>query len=123
GARDRIILSVGRLTEPYKGHDTVIRALPLVKAKCPDVRYVVAGDGPLRDYLGRVARSVGVADDVEFLGEIPDDALPDTYRSCDVLVQLSRESRALGDAEGFGIVCLEAAACGKPVVAGRSGGL
>lgn len=119
----RTLLSVSRLNERYKGHDTVIRALPIIKAKCPDVRYVVAGDGPLRNYLVKLAVSLGVEHDVEFLGEVSDAALPDLYRSCDVFVQISRESLSGGGAEGFGIVCLEAAASGKPVVAGRSGGL
>jgi len=117
------LLTVARLAELYKGHDTTIRALPLVKAKCPDVRYVIAGDGPLRDYLGRVAESVGVEREVRFLGEVSDDELPNLYRACDAFVLLSRESPSKGGAEGFGIVCLEAGACGKPVVAGRSGGL
>ena len=117
------LLSVARLTELYKGHDTAIRALPLIKAKCGDVRYVLAGDGPLRDYLTRVARSVGVEQNVVFLGDVADESLGDLYRSSDVVVLLSRESTSEGGAEGFGIVCLEAAACGKPVVAGRSGGL
>ncbi len=119
----RTMLSVARLTDLYKGHDTAIRALPLIKAKCPDVRYVIAGDGPLRDYLTRVARSVGVERDVVFVGEVADEDLTDLYLSSDVLVLLSRESASEGGAEGFGIVSLEAAACGKPVVAGRSGGL
>jgi phosphatidyl-myo-inositol dimannoside synthase len=119
----RTMLSVARLTELYKGHDIAIRALPLIKAKCPDARYVIAGDGPLGDYLERLARSVGVERDVVFLGEVADETLPDLYRSSSVLVLLSRESASEGGAEGFGIVSLEAAACGKPVVAGRSGGL
>jgi len=122
-ARPKTLLSVARLAELYKGHDTTIRALPLVKAKCPDVRYVIAGDGPLRDYLGRVAESVGVEREVRFLGEVSDEELPELYRACDAFVLLSRESPSKGGAEGFGIVCLEAGACGKPVVAGRSGGL
>ena len=122
-ARPKTLLSVARLAELYKGHDTTIRALPLVRAKCPDVRYLIAGDGPLRDYLGRVAESVGVEREVKFVGEVSDDELPDLYRSCDAFVLLSRESPSKGGAEGFGIVCLEAGACGKPVVAGRSGGL
>ncbi len=118
-----VILSVSRLADMYKGHDTTIRALPLIKAKVSGTRYQVAGDGPLREYLRRVAESVGVEQDVEFLGEVPDEQLPDLYRSADALAVLSRESASLGGAEGFGIVCLEAAACGVPVVAGRSGGL
>jgi phosphatidylinositol alpha-1,6-mannosyltransferase len=97
--------------------------LPLIKARQPDVRYVIVGDGRLRGYFGQLAKSLGVERDVVFLGEVPDEALPDLYRSCDVYVQLSREAGSGGGAEGFGIVCLEAAACGKPVVAGRSGGL
>ncbi len=121
--RSRTLLTVARLADLWKGHDTAIRALPLVKAKCPDVHYVIAGDGPLRHYLEQVARSVGVERDVVFLGDVSNDALGDLYRSCDVFVLLSRESLSDGDAEGFGIVCLEAGACGKPVVAGRSGGL
>ena len=118
-----VIISVSRLADMYKGHDTTIRALPLIKSKVPGARYVVAGGGPLREYLGRVAQSVGVEQDVEFLGEVTDDQLLDLYRSADVLAVLSRESASLGGAEGFGIVCIEAAACGVPVVAGRSGGL
>src|SRR5712692_7289204 len=90
------ILSVSRLNELYKGHDTVIRALPLVRAKCPNARFLIAGDGPLRDYLARIAQSVGMGEHVEFLGDVSDDALPDLYRSADVLVQLSRESRSGG---------------------------
>jgi phosphatidylinositol alpha-1,6-mannosyltransferase len=122
-ARPPTFFAVGRLAELYKGHDTVIRALPLVRAKCPNARFLIAGDGPLRGYLSRIAHSVGMAEHVEFLGDVSDGALPDLYRSSDVVVQLSRESLSENGAEGFGIVCLEAAACGKPVVAGRSGGL
>ena len=117
------LLSVARLAELYKGHDTLIRVLPLVRARCPGTRLRVAGDGPLREYLHRIAKSVGVDDAVEFLGEVADDSLPELYRTSDAFVLMSRESPSKGGAEGFGIVCLEAAACEKPVVAGRSGGL
>jgi phosphatidyl-myo-inositol dimannoside synthase len=121
--RPRTLLTVARLADLWKGHDTAIRALPLIQTKCPDVRYMVAGDGRLRDYLQRVARSFGVERDVVFLGDVSDQALGDLYRSCDVFLLLSRPSASDGDAEGFGIVCLEAGACAKPVVAGRSGGI
>ena len=117
------LLSVSRLAELYKGHDTAIRALPLVRAKAPGTHYVIAGDGPLRNYLERIAASVGMSDAMQFLGEVPDQSLPDLYRSADLLLLLGRDSTVEGGAEGFGIVCLEAAACGVPVVAGRSGGL
>jgi phosphatidylinositol alpha-1,6-mannosyltransferase len=122
-ARAKTILTVSRLADPYKGHDVVIRALPFVRARCPDVRYRIAGDGPLRDHLSRIAQNVGVEPQVKFLGEVADESLPDLYRSCDLFLLVSRESPGDGGAEGFGIVFLEAAACGKPVVAGRSGGI
>lgn len=117
------LLSLARLAELYKGHDTLIRVLPLVRARCPGARLRIAGDGPLREYLQRIARSVGVDDAVDFLGEVADESLPDLYRTSDAFVLMSRESPSKGGAEGFGIVILEAGACGKPVVAGRSGGL
>jgi phosphatidylinositol alpha-1,6-mannosyltransferase len=119
---ERRLLTVARLNERYKGHDMVIRALPLVRAKCAGVRYVVTGDGRLRRYLEQLAVAVGVEDIVTFTGEVSDEVVTDLMNSCDVLVQVSRESSD-GGAEGFGIVCIEAAAAGKPVVAGRSGGL
>jgi phosphatidylinositol alpha-1,6-mannosyltransferase len=118
----KTILSVSRLDEHYKGHDRILRALPLVRARCPEVRYVIAGGGILHRYLRQMASSLGVADIVEFRGEVPDEALPSLYADCDVFVQMSREAPN-GGVEGFGIVCLEAGAAGKPVVAGRSGGL
>lgn len=121
--RAKTILTVSRLADRYKGHEIAIRALPLVKMNCADVRYRIAGEGPLRDHLSRVAHDVGVESDVEFLGDVADEDLPDLYRSCDLFVLLSRESPRDGGAEGFGIVFLEAAACAKPVVAGRSGGI
>jgi phosphatidylinositol alpha-1,6-mannosyltransferase len=121
--RAKTILTVSRLGDLYKGHDIAIRALPFVKVKCPDVCYRIAGDGPLRNHLSRVAQSVGVESHIEFLGEVPNESLPGLYRSCDLFVLLSRESPQDGGAEGFGIVFLEAAACAKPVVAGRSGGI
>lgn len=119
---ERMILTVSRLNERYKGHDMVIRALPLVRAKCDGVRYVIAGDGRLRPYLTQLAAAVGVEDIVHFTGEVPDNVVTDLMDSCDLMVQMSRESSD-GGAEGFGIVCLEAGAAGKPIVAGRSGGL
>jgi phosphatidylinositol alpha-1,6-mannosyltransferase len=118
-----IVLSVGRLVDAYKGHDMVIRALPLVLARFPRARYVIVGDGPLAGYLRRIAESVGVAGAVVFAGAVDDDALDAWYRRCDVFVLPSRESSVSGGGEGFGIVLVEAGLHGKPVVAGRSGGI
>ena len=119
----RVVLSVGRLVDAYKGHDVAIRALPLILARVPAARYVIVGDGPRRSYLERLAVALGVAETVRFLGEVADEEVDRWYRRCDVFLLTAREDRATGGAEGYGIVCVEAGLRGKPVVAGRSGGI
>jgi len=101
----------------------VIRLLPRIAAIVPDVVYWIAGGGAEaeRHRLQDVAEAAGVADRIRFLGEVPDDDLPELYAASDVFVMLNR-TMPDGDVEGFGIVFLEANACGKPVVGGRSGG-
>ncbi|MGQ0456066.1 MAG: glycosyltransferase family 4 protein [Hyphomicrobium sp.] len=112
-----ILLSVSRLAAPerYKGQDRVIAAMPHVLSKRPDVIYVIAGDGDDRPRLESLARQLGVSDNVRFVGRVADDALIDYYRTADVFVMPST-------GEGFGIVFLEAAACGLPVIAGNGDG-
>lgn len=119
----RVFLSVSRLTDRYKGHDMVIRALPLVRAKVPDAQYVIVGNGWLRTYLERLAASLGVCDAVTFTGEVSDEELDAWYRRCEVFVMASRESTVDGGAEGYGIVFIEANLRGKAVIGGRSGGI
>ena len=119
----RVVLSVGRLVDAYKGHDMAIRAMPLILARVSAARYVVVGGGPRRSYLERLAAALGVAGAVRFVGEIADDEVDRWYRRCDVFLLPAREDRATGGAEGYGIVCVEAGLRGKPVVAGRSGGI
>ena len=115
-----ILLTVGRLV-PRKGIDTVIQALPSLLAEFPDLRYVIAGEGPDRRRLEELAKELGVLGRIEFLGYVPDDKLPEIYRSAHIFVMPTREE-AGASMEGFGIVFLEASASGLPVVAGRSGG-
>ncbi len=121
--RGKVLLTVSRLVERYKGHDMVIRALPLIRAKIPDVRYVIVGDGWLRSYLERIAISIGVDDAVVFTGEVSEAALEEWYRRCDAFILMSRESVVGGGAEGYGLVFVEANLRGKPVIGGRSGGI
>jgi phosphatidylinositol alpha-1,6-mannosyltransferase len=123
GSGERIILTVGRLVDDYKGHDMVIRAMPLILARVPRARYVVVGNGPLRPSLERLARALDVVQAVRFVGEVSDAELDRWYRACEVFVLAARESPADGGAEGFGIACVEASARGAPVVGGRSGGI
>jgi len=119
---ERVLLSVGRLI-PRKGIDTMIRLLPSVAAVVPEVVYWIAGGGAKseRQRLERLAASIGVSDRVRFLGEISGEDLPGLYAACDLFVMLNRVTPD-GDVEGFGIVFLEAGACGKAVIGGRSGG-
>ena len=118
GARP-VLLTVGRL-QVRKGHDMLIRALPAIRTHVPDVLYAVIGDGEERPRLEALARELGVEGHVRFHGDPDDAVLIRGYRQCDVFVLPNREVD--GDFEGFGMVLLEAQACGKPVIAGASGG-
>ncbi len=103
----------------------MLRALPKVVRAVPDVAYVIVGDGDDLDYLHRLASECGVEKNVTFAGRVSDAELPLLYNACDAFVMCSREDRSQRGilAEGFGIALVEASACGKPVIAGRSGGV
>ena len=124
GARykDKVILTVGNLVA-RKGHDMVIRALPSLRKRVPDVSYLSVGEGPYRSQLETLAVGLGVQDRVIFAGRASADDLPHLYALCDVFVMPSREQQTAKDVEGFGIVFIEASACAKPVIGGRSGGI
>ena len=120
----KVILTVGRLVK-RKGHDVVIRAMPYILDQVPQAVYLVGGTGPEEECLRRLAEGVGVSDKVRFLGHVLYEDLPSLYQLADVFLMPCREivEGNLIDAEGFGIVLLEAAACGCSVIAGRSGGV
>jgi glycosyltransferase involved in cell wall biosynthesis len=105
GAR---ILFVGRLV-PEKGADLAIRALPAVLESYPDAQLEIVGDGPERGRLENSAKLLNVSARVSFVGALPADALPPKYRAATLCVVPSRS-------EGFGLVAIEAMACGCPVV-------
>jgi phosphatidylinositol alpha-1,6-mannosyltransferase len=121
------LLTVSRIVKAnrYKGHDVALRALSRVAKQIPDVAYVVAGEGDDLDYLERLAREFGVRENVIFAGRVSEEELPLLYNACDVFIMCSREDRGRRGilAEGFGMALVEASACGKPVIAGRSGGV
>jgi phosphatidyl-myo-inositol dimannoside synthase len=117
----RWLLTVARL-DPHKGVDTVIEALPAVVDRFPAVRYAVAGSGADRERLERLAHKSGVADRVRFLGGVSERDLPALYNLASVYVGVSRIADGIG-VEGFGISLVEASACGRPIVAGNSGGI
>ena len=116
----RILLSVGRLVA-RKGADRLIEAMPQIVRRCPDVHLLIAGDGPMRAKLEGSIQALGLQKNVNFLGAVSDRELDDLYAFSDAFALPNREMPD-GDTEGFGLVFLEANACGKPVVAGRAGG-
>jgi phosphatidylinositol alpha-1,6-mannosyltransferase len=113
----RLILTVSRLetADAYKGHYRVLEALPAILRGEPDVLFVIAGDGGGRVALEAKAQALGLRHAVRFLGRVDDAELLALYRSADLFLMPSAK-------EGFGIVFLEAAACGLPVIAGRGDG-
>ena len=121
GLADRsLLLTVGRLVR-RKGIDTVLRALPTIIQTCPDVAYVIAGTGPDRARLEQLATRIGIREHVRFVGEVDHDRLPLYYSAADLFVMPARQDPP--DVEGFGLVFLEANACGTPVIGARTGGI
>jgi phosphatidylinositol alpha-1,6-mannosyltransferase len=118
-ANQKLILSVGRLSR-RKGFDMVIRSLSELLRQNLDVRYAMIGIGEDQEYLSSLARELGVSERVHLLGHVSTGDLPRWYNACDVFIMPNREIN--GDTEGFGMVFLEAAACGKPSIAGTAGG-
>ena len=117
----RIVLAVGRMV-PRKGHATLVRAMPKIIESHPETMLVCAGRGPCLADTSDLARALGVADHVLLPGYLPDDHVAALYQACDVFALPTGED-AGGQVEGFGLVFAEAQAHGKPVVAGRSGGV
>ncbi len=114
------ILTVARLADRYKGFDVMLRAMPLVRARIPDARWVVIGEGPLRDELERMARALGLNGSVLFCGRVSDAELDEWFARSHVFAMPSRLPSD-GGGEGYGLVYLEAGARGLPCVAGNLG--
>jgi phosphatidyl-myo-inositol dimannoside synthase len=114
GPDQPVILTIARLAsvEQYKGYDQVLRALPAVKRAFPDVQYILGGRGSDRPRAMTLIRKLGLTDAVILAGYIPDHELRAFYNLCDIFTMPSK-------GEGFGIVFLEALACGRPVIAGN----
>jgi len=116
----RVILTVARL-DYHKGHADVIQALPEVIRQVREAVYLVVGEGPRKRELEELARGLGVDGWIRFAGSVDEGRLVQMYNLADVLVMIPHETEK--DVEGFGLVFLEANACGKPVVGGDSGGV
>jgi len=116
--RGPVLLTVGRLssTERSKGHEKIFDILSPLRTRFPGLVYLIAGDGDDRSRLEARACELGLGPEiVRFLGYVPDEELLDLYRLADLFVMPSTD-------EGFGIVYLEAAACGLHVIGGAGDG-
>ena len=111
----RVIMTLARLSasERYKGFDEVLELMPSLVQEMPDLVYVIAGDGDDRPRLHNKASRLGISERVVFAGYIPEHEKADHFRLADAFVMPGR-------GEGFGIVYLEAMACGIPVVASKA---
>ena len=114
-----IVLTLARM-DPRKNQSMVLRAVAAMKDRHPNLVYVVAGGGQLREQLQKEANDLGVADIVEFPGEVDGATKLALYGCCDVFAMPAIQVGT--DVEGFGMVFIEAGACGKPCIAGASGG-
>ena len=112
-----IILTVGRLDQidRYKGYDKILRALPKIRTYFPNIHYLLVGSGSDRSRVESLIQQLDLADCVTLTGFVPDSELTDHYNLCDVFAMPSK-------GEGFGIVYLEALACGKATLGGNQDG-
>lgn len=116
----KILLTVGGLI-PRKGQDLVICALPKILKKHPNIKYILAGAGRMLENWQQLAKNLNIEDYIEFLGRIEADEINRCFYLCDIYVHTPIVVNL--SFEGFGIVYLEASACGKPIVASDAGGI
>ncbi len=116
-AQQKIILTVSRLvtSEKYKGYDRILEVLPIIRRSIPDIHYIIVGKGSDRDRLTQIIQQNNLQTHVTLAGFIPDEDLCAYYNLCDLFAMPSKR-------EGFGIVYLEALACGKAVLGGNLDG-
>lgn len=115
------LLCVGRLVH-RKGQDQLIKAMAQIKEQVPTAQLLIIGSGPREAHLRKLIAKNNLDKDVQLLGRVTYDQLPQHFLLGDVFVSPSRSRLAGLEVEGLGIVYLEASACGLPVIAGNSGG-
>lgn len=115
----KVIITVGRLQE-RKGQDMMVRAMKKIKSIFPESLYVVIGDGDCKGILEQLVASEGLSKHIAFHSNLTDEEMIQCYQQCDLFILPNRTVGS--DIEGFGMVLVEAQSCGKPVIAGDSGG-
>lgn len=117
--RQKVLLTIARLStwEGYKGYDRVLESLPALIREFPDLYYILAGkyDPAEKERLDLIITQLGVQDHVLFTGFLPDEEVADHYCLADAFVMPSKK-------EGFGLVFIEAMACGTPAIGGNQDG-
>jgi phosphatidylinositol alpha-1,6-mannosyltransferase len=116
-----VVVCVSRLVA-RKGQDVLVAGWQRVLARHPEARLLLVGGGPAEHSLRRAVAARGLERSVVLTGPVPAEGLPVYYAAGDVFAMPCRTRRGGLDVEGLGMVFLEAAACGLPVVAGTSGG-
>lgn len=125
----KVLLSVSRLF-PKKNHAALLRVLPKVLSIFPETVYLIVGDGPEETKLKKICKDSGLKENVIFIPYATGEDLVKLYNLCDLFVMFSKSAASFVngqkkdlDVESFGIVYVEAGACGKPVVGARSAGI
>lgn len=113
------LLTVARIQLRYKGHDVMVRAMPLIRARVPGARWVVIGDGQFAPAVAAMVSAYRLDDAVEMLGRVTDDERDAWLRRADVFCMPSRVPPGGVGGEGFGIAYMEAAARGIPAIGGN----
>ena len=112
---EKVIISVG-VIRPVKGFEYLIRAMNIIIAEMPDTKLVIIGEGPEKEALIKLSERMSLDESILFLGEIPNEKIPDYMSAADIFVLPSLS-------ESFGIVNLEAMSVGLPIVASNVGGV
>jgi len=116
--KQHILFSASRLIQE-KGQDVLIKAMPSILEYLTDVLLIIAGEGPYRDYLENLVKERALQRYIQFVNHLFVEEMIEYFHACDLFVMLSRRKHE----ESFGLVYLEANACGRAVVAGRTGGV
>lgn len=118
---EKVLLSIAGLV-PRKGIDIIIKSLPIIIKSCPKIRYFVIGRGSEKGNLHKLVNELKLEKYVVFIEYVSEKDLANYYNICDIFILMSRTIKEKEGVEGLGMVYMEAAYMGKPVIAGKSGG-